>query len=83
VRAIGPTLASAVLTKGAGFVFGHLGFFQDEVHLSVSDERKPLGFTREAEGPGLADVSHTAAHHFPHLDMQNLAHFVIIGMRIL
>ena len=31
VQAIRAALASTVLTKGAGFVFGDLGFFQDEI----------------------------------------------------
>ena len=42
-----PALASTVLTKGAGFDFGDLGFFQDEIDLSVSNEGKPLGFADE------------------------------------
>jgi len=33
VLAITPKLASAVLTKGASFVFGHLGFCQDKRDL--------------------------------------------------
>ena len=45
-------LASTVLTKGAGFVFGDLGFFQDEIDLCMSDKGKPLGF---------ADLSHWGA----------------------
>ena len=49
VQAIRAALASTVLTKGAGVVYGDRGFFQNEIDLSVRDERKPLGF---------ADVSH-------------------------
>lgn len=37
-------MASTVLTKGANFIFGDLDFLHDEIDLSASDERKPLGF---------------------------------------
>ena len=42
-------MASTVLTKGAGFVFGVLGFFQYEIDLCMSDKDEAFGF---------ADVSH-------------------------
>jgi len=46
---LSPAQASTVLTKGAGFVFGDLGFFQNEIDLSLSDKGKPRGF---------ADIGH-------------------------
>ena len=58
MQAIREALAGTILTKGAGFEFGDLGFFQDDSDLCMSDEGEAFGFTREAEGPGLADVSH-------------------------
>jgi hypothetical protein len=42
-------LPGAVLTKGTGFSFGDLGFFQDDSDLCMSDNDEAFGF---------ADVSH-------------------------
>ena len=49
MQAMRAALASTVLTKGAGFVFGDLGFFQDEIDLCMSDKDEAFGFP---------DVSH-------------------------
>ena len=49
VQAIREALAGTILTKGAGFEFGALGFFQDKRDLLACDEREAFGF---------ADVSH-------------------------
>jgi len=49
VQAIREALAGTILTKGAGFEFGALGFLQDKRDLLACDEREAFGF---------ADVSH-------------------------